>query len=174
MAGTLTPCGFVAEAGSGVATGRPVGSTAYLGEAGMEIQFRDGVSGAVIGKCRNIEIGRKFATDVNSGAVGSAQTWTSGYLNSFQQWAYAKNAFDKWSPRLAKRLAVLRGIPPKVGAGRHDVIVSRHTCFCTVSLAWQFVEQPTVVTSELRQMPQADGMSCFSSRQGRTKRRSVI
>ncbi|WP_139558882.1 DUF3313 domain-containing protein [Methylotetracoccus oryzae] len=113
MAGTLTPYGFVAEAGSGVATGRPVGSTPYLGEAGMEIQFRDGASGAVIGECRDTEIGRKFATDVNSGAVGSAQTWASGYLNSFQQWTYAKNAFDKWSSLLAKRLAALRGIQPK-------------------------------------------------------------
>jgi len=113
VAGTLTPYGFVAEAGAGVATGRPAGSTPYLGEAGMEMQFRDGASGALIGECRDTEIGRKFAADVNSGAVGAAQTWASGYLNSFQQWTYAKNAFDKWSHLLAQRLASLRGIPPR-------------------------------------------------------------
>lgn len=113
VVGTLTPYGFVAEAGAGVATGRPVGSTPYLGEAGMEVQFRDGVSGTVIAECRDTEIGRKFATDVNSGTVGAAQTWASGYLNSFEQWTYAKDAFDKWSSLLAKRLVVLRGVPAK-------------------------------------------------------------
>ena len=45
LAGTLIPYGFVAEAGSGVATGRPAGSTPYLGETGMEMQFRDGANG---------------------------------------------------------------------------------------------------------------------------------
>jgi hypothetical protein len=113
VVGTLTPYGFVAEAGSGVATGRPVGSTPYLGEAGMEVQFRDGASGTVIAECRDTEIGRKFATDVNAGTVGAAQTWASGYLNSFEQWTYAKDAFDKWSALLAKRLAALRRVPPK-------------------------------------------------------------
>jgi hypothetical protein len=45
LAGTLIPYAFVAEAGSGVATGRPAGSTPYMGETGMEMQFRDGGSG---------------------------------------------------------------------------------------------------------------------------------
>ncbi|HCV14203.1 MAG TPA: DUF3313 domain-containing protein, partial [Candidatus Accumulibacter sp.] len=40
LAGTLIPYGFVAEAGSGAATGRPAGSTPYMGETGMEMQFR--------------------------------------------------------------------------------------------------------------------------------------
>ncbi|HTO47037.1 MAG TPA: DUF3313 domain-containing protein, partial [Burkholderiales bacterium] len=48
LAGTFVPYAFVAEAGSGVATGRPAGSTPYLGETGMEMQFRDGASRAVI------------------------------------------------------------------------------------------------------------------------------
>jgi hypothetical protein len=112
LAGTLVPYGFVAEAGSGVASGRPAGSTPYMGETGMEVQFRDGVSGAVIGECRDTEIGRKYAADMNSGAVGAAQTWASGYLNSFQQWSYAKDAIDKWSLLVAQRFAQLRGAAP--------------------------------------------------------------
>ena len=44
LAGTLVPYAFIAEAGSGVATGRPAGSTPYLGETGMEMQFRDGAA----------------------------------------------------------------------------------------------------------------------------------
>lgn len=113
LAGTLIPYAFIAEAGSGVATGRPAGSTPYLGETGMEMQFRDGANGQVIGECRDTEIGRKYATDVNSSAVGAAQTWASGYMNSFQQWAYARNAFDKWSLLVATRFAELRGVPAR-------------------------------------------------------------
>jgi hypothetical protein len=109
VAGTAVPYGFVAEAGSGVATGRPAGSTPYLGETGMEMQFRDGVSGRVLAECRDTEIGRKYAADMDAGVAGAAQTWASGYLNSFQSWSYAKNAFDKWSALTAQRLAALRG-----------------------------------------------------------------
>lgn len=112
LTGTLVPYGFVAEAGSGVATGRPAGSTPYLGETGVEVQFLDGPSGAVLGECRDTEIGRKYAADLDAGTIGTAQTWASGYLNSFESWAYAKNAFDKWSLLIAQRLAQLRGVPP--------------------------------------------------------------
>ncbi len=110
IAGTLIPYAFVVEASSGSATGRPAGSTPYLGETGMEMQFRDGVSGAVLAECRDTEIGRKYAADMNSGVVGAAQTWATGYLNSFQQWSYAKNAFDKWSVLIAQRMAEMRGV----------------------------------------------------------------
>lgn len=112
VTGSLIPYGFVAEAGSGVATGRPAGSTPYLGETGMEMQFVDATSGAVVGECRDTQIGRKYASEVDSGAGGAAQTWASGYVNSFQAWSYAKNAFDKWSLLVAERLADLRGVTP--------------------------------------------------------------
>lgn len=110
IAGTLIPYAFVVEASSGSATGRPAGSTPYMGETGMEMQFRDGATGAVLAECRDTEIGRKYAADMNSGVVGAAQTWASGYLNSFQQWSYAKNAFDKWSVLIAQRMADMRGV----------------------------------------------------------------
>ncbi len=113
LAGTLVPYAFIAEASSGVATGRPAGSTPYLGETAMEMQFRDGATGTVIAECRDAEIGRKYAADVNSNAVGAAQTWAAGYMNSFQAWSYAKNAFDKWSLLVAQRFAELRGVAPK-------------------------------------------------------------
>ena len=111
LAGTLIPYGFIAEAGSGVATGRPAGSTPYLGETGMEMQFRDGASGDVLAECRDTEIGRKYAADVNAGATSAAQTWVGGYLNSFQAWSYARNAFDKWSALVALRITQLRDAP---------------------------------------------------------------
>jgi len=125
IAGTLIPYAFVVEASSGSATGRPAGSTPYMGETGMEMQFRDGVTGAVLAECRDTEIGRKYAADMNNGVVGAAQTWASGYLNSFQQWSYAKNAFDKWSVLIAQRMAELRG----VGAEKNN------SCFSKLSLS---------------------------------------
>jgi len=109
VTGTLIPFGFVAEAGSGVATGGPAGSTPYLGETGMEMQFLDAKSGAVLAECRDTTVGRKYAAEMDSSAV---DTWANGYMNSFQAWSYAKNAFDKWSLLVAQRFAELRGVTP--------------------------------------------------------------
>lgn len=108
ISGTLIPFGFIAEAGSGVATGRPAGSTPYLGETSMEMQFLDGAKGTILAECRDSRIGRKYAAEIDSGAEGAASTWANGYLNSFQEWSYAKNAFDKWSLLVAKRMGQLR------------------------------------------------------------------
>lgn len=112
VAGTLIPYAFVVEASSGAATGRPAGSTPYLGQTAMELQFRDGATGAVLAECRDAEIGRKYAADMNSGVMGAAQTWANGYLNSFQSWSYAKDAFDKWSALIALRITQLRSDKP--------------------------------------------------------------
>ena len=103
------PYGFVAEAGADAATGRPAGSTPYLGETGIEMQFVDSAKGTILAECRDTQIGRKYAAELDAGAAGAAQTWASGYVNSFQSWAYARNAFDKWSALTAQRLAALRG-----------------------------------------------------------------
>lgn len=107
-AGTAAPYGFVAELGSGAATGQPVGSTPYLGRTGIQVQFRDGASGRIVGECADHEIGLKYAADLNAGAAGAAEAWVNGYLDSFTQWSYAKVAFDKWSADFARRLAQLR------------------------------------------------------------------
>lgn len=108
LAGTAVPYGFVAEIGSGAATGKPVGSTPYLGQTGMEVQFRNGASGKVIAECADTEIGLKYAADLNSGATKAAEAWVNGYLDSFTQWDYARKAFDKWSADFARRFAALR------------------------------------------------------------------
>jgi len=109
LAGTAIPYGFVAEIGSGAATGRPTGSTPYMGQTGLEVKFRDGVSGKVVAECADTEIGRKYAADLNAGATGAAEAWVNGYLESFTQWSYAKDAFDKWARVFAQRFAALRG-----------------------------------------------------------------
>jgi hypothetical protein len=108
LVGTAVPYGFVAEIGSGAAAGRPAGSTPYLGQTGMEVQFRDGSSGAVVAECADTEIGRKYAADLNKGAPNAAQTWVNGYLDSFTSWSYAQDAFNKWSAAFAQRFSQLR------------------------------------------------------------------
>jgi len=109
VAGTAAPYGFVAEIGAGAATGKPAGSTPYLGQTGMEVQFRDGGSGQIVAECADREIGLKYAADLNAGAAGAAENWVNGYVDSFSQWTYARNAFDKWSVEFARRFAALRG-----------------------------------------------------------------
>ncbi len=78
----------------------------------MELQVRDGASGTILAECRDTEIGRKYAADIKGNAVDAAQTWAAGYMNSFQQWTYAKDAFDKWALLIATRFAELRGVKP--------------------------------------------------------------
>ena len=111
LTGTLVPYGFVAEAASGAASGLPAGSTPYMGETGMQAQFRDGATGKVMGECADTEIGRKYAASVDQGAANATTTWINGYMDSFTSWSYAKDAFDKWATLFAERFNKLRGIP---------------------------------------------------------------
>ena len=108
LAGTAVPYGFVAEIGSGAAAGKPAGSTPYLGQTGMEVQFRDGGSGQLLAECADREIGLKYAADLNTGTVNAAENWMNGYVDSFTQWDYARTAFDKWAAEFAKRFAMLK------------------------------------------------------------------
>lgn len=113
LAGTAIPYGFVAEMGSGAATGRPAGSTPYMGDTGIAVQFRDGGSGHVVAECADNEIGRKYAADLEKGATGAVTAWANGYVESFTSWSYAKDAFDKWAAVFAKRFDEVRGIKPQ-------------------------------------------------------------
>jgi len=108
---TVIPFGFVVDLASGAAKHRPAGSAAYLGETGYQAQFRDGVTGAVLGECADTSVGRKYAADLNNGAANATKTWVSGYADSFSAWAYARQAFDQWSALFAQRLQALRNTP---------------------------------------------------------------
>jgi hypothetical protein len=55
----------------------------------------------------------RSACETRAFRVGAAQTWASGYLTSFRSWAYARDAFDKWSMLVAERLAHLTGAGAK-------------------------------------------------------------
>lgn len=111
LAGTLTPYALVAEVSSGPASGRPVGSTPYLGECGIEVQFLDGRTGKVVGEFTDTRIGKKYDLDTSGGGVDAAQKWAEGYFDSFTTWNYAKGAFDLWAALFRQRFDELRGIP---------------------------------------------------------------
>jgi hypothetical protein len=111
LAGTLTPYALVAEVSSGPASGRPVGSTPYLGECGIEVQFLDGQTGKVVGEFTDTRIGKKYDLDTSGGGVDAAKKWAEGYFDSFTTWNYAKGAFDLWAALFRQRFDELRGIP---------------------------------------------------------------
>ena len=45
----------------------------YMGKTGLEAQFRDGASGAVLAECADTQIGLKYAADLNKGATSAAE-----------------------------------------------------------------------------------------------------
>jgi hypothetical protein len=58
-------------------------------------------------------LGASGADVVASDASAIAHTGFSGYIESFQSWGYAKDAFDKWAAVFARRFDELRGIKPQ-------------------------------------------------------------
>jgi hypothetical protein len=112
IAGTLTPYAFVAEAASGPASGRPAGSTPYLGETGIEAQVLDGGSGQVIAEFSDNRFGKKYDLDTSKGASGATKQWVNGYVDSFTTWSYAKQSFDLWAGLFKTRFNALRGVEP--------------------------------------------------------------
>ena len=110
MIGSLTPYAFVAEAASGPASGRPAGSTPYLGECGIEAKFVDGSSGEIIAEFTDTKIGKKYDVDTSKSTVDAGEKWVNGYLDSFTSWNYAKAAFDQWAELLRIRFDEVRGI----------------------------------------------------------------
>ena len=108
--GSLTPYAFVAEAASGPASGRPAGSTPYLGECGIEAKFMDGSSGEIIAEFTDTKIGKKYDVDTSKGTADAGKKWVNGYLDSFTTWNYAKAAFDQWAGLLSTHFNEVRGI----------------------------------------------------------------
>lgn len=113
IAGTLTPYAFVAEAASGPASGRPAGSTPYLGETSIEVKFLDGGSGQLLGEFTDTRIGKKYDVDPSKSVPDAAKKWLNGYVDSFTSWSYAKRSFDQWAALFKQRFDELRGIAPE-------------------------------------------------------------
>lgn len=113
IAGTLTPYAFIAEAASGPASGRPAGSTPYLGESSVEVQFLDGESRQIVAEFTGTKIGKKYDVDTSKGTVNAAKKYMGSYTDSFTAWNYAKQGFDEWAALFISRFNELRNVKPK-------------------------------------------------------------
>ncbi len=102
----LVPFLWVADAGTGVATG-DAGGTVFTGQATLELEVLDSVSSKQLGARIETETGQKY-----NYAHGIA-TGVKGYIHSYSKWAYTKKAMDDWAQLLRKRIDEVHGIKAK-------------------------------------------------------------
>ena len=98
----VVPFAWVADAGSGVAKGE-VGSTAFTGEATIEMEAMDSASSQQVGAYIDREVGKKYnwSKGISEGI--------SSYANAYSKWQYTKKAMDLWAQRLKTTLDELEG-----------------------------------------------------------------
>ena len=94
---------WVADAGSGVATG-DAGGTVFTGHATVEMEVLDSVSNKQSGAYIDTETGQKY-----NYAHGVA-TGVKGYIHAYSKWAYTKKDMDDWAQMIRTRLDELHGI----------------------------------------------------------------
>jgi hypothetical protein len=96
------PFMWVADAGTGVAKGE-TGSTAFTGEATIEMEAMDSASSQQVGAYIDREVGKKY--NWNKG-IGEG---VSSYVKAYSKWEYTKKAMDLWAQRLKTTLDELAG-----------------------------------------------------------------
>jgi hypothetical protein len=98
----VVPFAWVADAGTGVAKGE-VGSTAFTGEATIEMEAMDSVSSQQVGAYIDKEVGKKYNWDkgISEGV--------SSYASAYSKWDYTKKSMDAWAVRLKATLDDLEG-----------------------------------------------------------------
>jgi hypothetical protein len=91
------PFAWVADAGSGVAKGE-AGSTAFTGEATVELEALDSTTGQQLAAYIETEVGKKYqwTKGINEGV--------SSYLDAYSKWDYTKKAIDQWAQLIRQRL----------------------------------------------------------------------
>jgi len=101
----VVPFLWIGDASTGVAKGEP-GSTMFVGQASVEMEALDSVSGEQVAAYVDTEIPKKY-------------NWTQGvakgvkdYANSYSTWAYAKAAMDHWAKVVRDRLDAAHGKTP--------------------------------------------------------------
>jgi len=102
------PFAWVADAGSGAAKGE-AGSTAFTGEATIEMEAMDSVSSQQVGAYVDKEVGKKYqwSKGVSEGV--------NSYMSAYSKWDYTKKSMDAWAQRLKTTLDELEGKAKKGG-----------------------------------------------------------
>jgi len=93
----VVPFAWVADAGSGAAKGE-TGSTAFSGEATIEMEAMDSVSSQQVGAYIDKEVGKKYqwSKGVSEGV--------NSYMGAYSKWTYTQKAMDAWAQRLKETL----------------------------------------------------------------------
>ncbi len=102
VAALVIPYATVADIASGAASGRPAGSTAYLGRTGIAGSLIESRTNRVVAEYADDEVGRKYVVDTSKGVTNAVTTGVDDYLSSYSSWAYAKQAFDGWAADFRK------------------------------------------------------------------------
>jgi len=103
VATLAVPFAWVADAGSGVVTGKETGSTVFTGHATIEVEALDSVSSEQLAAAIETESGKKYnwTHGVTEGVTG--------YVDAYSKWAYTKKAMDDWAHQLRVRLDEFNG-----------------------------------------------------------------
>lgn len=105
----LTPYATIPDMLSASATGRPAGAAPYLGRTGIAVQFIDGAADRVVAEFADVQFGRKYDVNTAGNVTGAVTSGVTNYLDAYSTWGYTKQAFDRWSHQLRRRLDQING-----------------------------------------------------------------
>ncbi len=100
----MVPYATVIDLASGPVSGRPAGSTAYLGQTGIAGMLIDSQTQQVVAEYADNRIERKYVVDGSGSLTGVVTTGVGDYVKSYSTWAYARQAFDGWAGDLRRWL----------------------------------------------------------------------
>jgi hypothetical protein len=108
----VTPYATIADLASGVLTKGGAGSSPYVGDAAIEVEFLDGQTNEQLAAYVERRIGKKYDVDLSKGPGGAVTKGVTSYGKAYTTWGYTKDAFDYWAKKLRKRLDEAHGKVP--------------------------------------------------------------
>ncbi len=95
-----------------MASGGGTGSAPYLGDAAIEVEFRDSRSNELLAAYVDKRVGKKYDVDLNQGVGEAVSKGVDSYSKAYSSWGYAEQAFDYWAQKLRRRLDEAHGVAP--------------------------------------------------------------
>jgi hypothetical protein len=105
MVTLVVPYAAVAD----VASGGGAGSAPYLGDAAIEVEFRDSRNNELLATYVDKRVGKKYDVDLNPGIGEAVSKGVDSYSKAYSTWGYAQQAFDYWAQKLRRRLDEAHG-----------------------------------------------------------------
>jgi hypothetical protein len=73
------------------------------------VEFIDGGTGQVVAEFADTALGQKYVLDASKGVTSAVTASATNYLDAYSTWAYAQQAFDRWSAQFRKFLDQVNG-----------------------------------------------------------------